>query len=429
MTTDEELKDIERIVELLGVATFDWDSSCISCEQIFDTRAIKLIEELKNSLHTEVSLKSNGHYVTDMNSSDIFEVNIDLPKGQHCCLVKTTDDLLDFYYLHALPDNYAIAQPLYMSWGNVDVGRPDIIHKLIAAQEYIRSLEKNGVFESDSHSRSYVVHTHNGKTCVPFKSELGFINSVSPEIWDALEVLSETFNDSIHSIEKERIFRNSIADAMRSCDLEMRLRHLLKHASEIMLSARNNYDLFVSSFSFQNDQEKLYEEKREFNVKLNALLSGIQGKLLAIPVSTMLATSQFKDVGEESYLLINAAIIFSAAFFTLIITWLILSQLAALTAIKVEIKSKENRFRLELPRIFSEVESIFQALKSSCSFNTRVAKVILALAVALFFVTLYVYVMKTPPLQELLSDFYQSTTFIVTELTSSITTSLRDRFN
>jgi|SRR3990167_4476172 len=420
MTSIEELRDIEQVIELIGLSTFDWHPSYISCEKVFSQRAVNLIDELCNSQHTEVNLKRNGQYVASLNTSDVFEVRIDLPKGRHCCLVRTPDDLLNFYYLHALPDNYAIALPHYRSWNDADADRPAIVGKLIAAQKFIVLLERHGIFERDGHSRSYVVHTHSGKTCVPFQSEPGYINSVSSEIQDAIEIFSEIFKDSIHSSEKERILRNAIADAMRSCDLEMRLRHLLKHALEIMLAARNNYDLFVASFSFQNDQEKLYEQKREFNVKLNALLSGIQGKLLAIPVSTILATSQLKNVGEENYILINAAIVFSAAFFTLIIAWLILSQLTALTSIKFEIESKERRFKIELPRIFAEVESIFTALKSSCNFNIRVAKVILGLASVLFLVTFYVYVLKTPPLQDLLLSLHQGTGDIISGIVESV---------
>lgn len=405
MTSSEELKDIEQIIELLGLIAFDWNSSYITCESVLTQRSVVLIKSLYTSQHTEVSFKNDGQYVTELNDFDVFEVTIDLPKGRDCCLVKTPDDLLNFYYLHALPENYAIADLVYKSWG--EVARPALIEKLIAAQGFILSLEQYGVFERDGHSRSYVVHIHSGKTCIPFRSELSCISNVTPDIKDAIGVLSEIFNDSIHSNEKGRILRNAIADAMRSCDLEMRLRHLLKHALEIILVARNNYDLFVASFSFQNDQEKLYEQKREYNVKLNSLLSGIQGKLLAIPVSTILATSQLKDVGEQNYILINFAIIFSAAFFTLIIAWLILSQLAALTSIKFEIESKEKRFKLELPRIYCEVESIFTSLKSSCTFNIRVAKVILGLACALFVVTFYVYVLKTPPLQIFISNTCQ----------------------
>lgn len=405
MSSPEELKDIDQIIELLGLVDFDWHSSCITCESTLDQRSVVLMKSLYSSQHTEVSFKNNGQYVTDLNCSDVFEVSIDLPKGRDCCLVKTPDDLLSFYYLHALPDNYAIADLVYKSWG--EVTQPALIEKLTAAQSFMLSLEQYGVFERDGHSRNYVVHTHSGKTCIPFRSELGYISSIAPDIKDAIGVLSEIYNDSIHSSEKGRILRNAIADAMRSCDLEMRLRHLLKHALEIMLVARNNYDLFVASFSFQNDQEKLYEQKREFNVKLNSLLSGIQGKLLAIPVSTILATSQLKDVGEQNYILINLAIIFSAAFFTLIIAWLISSQLAALTSIKVEIESKEKRFKVELPRIYCEVESIFASLKSSCTFNIRVARVIFGLACALFALTFYVYVLKTPTLQDFIFNIYQ----------------------
>lgn len=411
MTSAEELKDIDRIFELLGLAAFEWHPSCVSCEQVFSHRAVVLIKTLIDSPHTEVSLKEKGQHVADLNSSDVFEVSIDLPKGAHCCLVRTPSDLLRFYNLHALPENYAFAEPFYKSWNAGGIEQPAIVEKLIFANKFVISLEQHRVVERDGSSRSYVVHTHNGKTCIPFKSEAGYLESVSLETQEALEILAELFDDSIHSSEKERIVRNAIAEAMRSCDLEMRLRHLLKHALEIVLVARNNYDLFVASFSFQNDQEKLYEQKREFNVKLNALLSGIQGKLLAIPVSTILATSQLKNVGEQNYILINASIIFSAAFFTLIIVWLILSQLVALTSITSEIESKEKRFKVELPRIFSEVESIFTALKASCVFNIRVSKVILGLAGVLFFVTVYVYVLKTPPLRCFLLSVLNSTMF------------------
>ncbi|MGH8390322.1 MAG: hypothetical protein ACRESJ_33430 [Pseudomonas sp.] len=411
MTSSEELKDIDRIFELLGLAAFEWHPSCISCEQAFSQKAVDLIKALFDSAHTEVSLKKEGQHVADLNSNDVFEVSIDLPKGAHCCLVRTPSDLLHFYNLHALPENYAFAEPLYKSWDVSGTEQPAVIERLIFANKFVISLDQHRIVERDGSTRNYVVRTHNGKTCIPFKSEAGYLESVSLEIQEALKILTELFSDSIHSSEKERIVRNAIAEAMRSCDLEMRLRHLLKHALEIVLVARNNYDLFVASFSFQNDQEKLYEQKREFNVKLNALLSGIQGKLLAIPVSTILATSQLKNVGEQNYILINASIIFSAAFFTLIIVWLILSQLAALTSIKSEIESKEKRFKVELPRIFNEVESIFTALKASCVFNIRVSKVILGLASILFFVTFYVYVLKTPPLHCFLLSIFHSAKF------------------
>lgn len=411
MTSSEELKDIDRIFELLDLAAFEWHPSCIVCEQAFSQKAVVLIKALIDSPHTEVSLKKKGQHVADLNSIDIFEVSIDLPKGAHCCLVRSPNDLLRFYNLHALPENYAFAKPLYKSWDASGTEYPAVIERLIFANKFVISLDQHHITERDGSGRNYVVRTHNGKTCIPFKSESGCLESVSMEIQEALKVLGELFSDSIHSSEKERIVRNSIAEAMRSCDLEMRLRHLLKHALEIMLVARNNYDLFVASFSFQNDQEKLYEQKREFNVKLNALLSGIQGKLLAIPVSTILATSQLKNVGEQNYILINASIIFSAAFFTLIIVWLILSQLVALTSIKSEIESKEKRFKVELPRIYNEVESIFTALKASCIFNIRVSKVILGLASILFFVTFYVYILKTPPLYDFLLSVAGSAKF------------------
>ncbi|QXH90728.1 hypothetical protein HU773_007600 [Pseudomonas shahriarae] len=411
MTSSEELKDIDRILELSGLTAFEWHPSCISCERTFSSTAVALIKALIDSPHTEVRLKKKGQHVEDLNGGDVFEVSIDLPKGAHCCLARTPNDLLRFYYLHALPEQYAFADPFYKSWDAGRVKQPAIVERLISANSFVMSLEQHRILERDGNSRSYVVHTHNGKTCIPFKSEAGYLESLPLEIQEAIKILAELFNDSIHSREKERIVRNAIAEAMRSCDLEMRLKHLLKHALEIVLVARNNYDLFVASFSFQNDQEKLYEQKREFNVKLNALLSGIQGKLLAIPVSTILATSQLKNVGEQNYILINASIIFSAAFFTLIIVWLILSQLAALMSIKSEIESKEKRFKVELPRIFSEVESIFTALKASCVFNIRVSKVILGLASILFVVTFYVYVLKTPPLHCLLLSMLHATMF------------------
>lgn len=408
MTNSTEIEDIETILNLTRHAHFAWHPSYIECHQKLSQKSIELIESLRSSAHTEVQIKRGGQYTAELTASETLEVRIDIPKGQNYCLSKTPDDLLSFYSLHALPNSYALVDPFYKSWENSDAPRPSVANKIIAAQEFIKLLEDNQIIELDRQNRNYIIHTHNGKTCIPFHSERGYIEHVSIEIQDSISAIRQIFKDSLHTNEKIRIFKNAIADSMRSCDLEMRLRHLLKHAPEITNTACSNYDLFVSSFSFQDDQEKLYEQKREFNVRLNALLSGIQGKLLAIPVSTILATSQFKDIGDENYLLINTAIIFSSAFFTLIIIWLIKSQLTALDSIKTEIEAKEKRFKVELPRIFNNVEKIFKALKSACSLNTRVARIILGLSISLFVITFYVYVLKTPPLQDLAINLYKA---------------------
>ena len=171
-------------------------------------------------------------------------------------------------------------------------------------------------------------------------------------------------------------------------------------------NAQHNYELFVSNFSFNNDLDKLNEQKREFSVKLNGLLIGIQGKLLAIPVSTILATTQLKDASDPSHLTINTTVMVSSLFFLLIIVWLIKSQMIAIKAIEYEILQKEKRFRQELPKLFDEVVSIFSSLKSDCSLNLKMARSLIVLSFVLTIVTGYVFFQKTPELLRLLKTLF-----------------------
>jgi hypothetical protein len=229
-------------------------------------------------------------------------------------------------------------------------------------------------------------------------------------------IFGELYADSIHKKEKDRIVKNSIMSALKSCDSGSRLEHFLSNAEEILKNAEQNYELFVSDFSFQDDREKLFEQKRDFSGKLNSLLIGIQGKLLAIPVSTILATSQFKDEADSNQFLVNTSIMVSAACFLLIICWLIRSQVHAIKSIGDEIDIKQRRFRVQLSKLYSEVSSVFTSLKSSCDLNLRMAYFLIVLSFLLFFATWYIYLVKTPEFFELITSIVKSAEAVWCEL-------------
>jgi hypothetical protein len=93
----------------------------------------------------------------------------------------------------------------------------------------------------------------------------------------------------------------------------------------------------------------------------------------------------------------------SSLFFLTIIVWLIKSQMIAINAIRYEIVQKEKRFRQELPKLFTEVVTIFESLKSDCNLNLKMAWSLTLLSFVLTAVTSYVFVVKTPEAMLLLT--------------------------
>lgn len=393
MTIREE---ISLIFDLKKMCPLIWEGHSLTGELLLNDRSRRLLNGLVETDESEVELRINGDVVAlfEVCTGSRVNIKIDPPRGSIYCVAKNEEDLLSISSLRTLPENFALTESDFLSWESHPPTAE--VPAVMSASALLKKLEATEVFDF-SNSR-YSVITHDSKIRVPIKVSVITIERSAQKIQAALSKLNMLFLDSLHASEKKRILRSALISTLKSCDESQRLTHFLMHCDELLENAQNNYDLFVSSFSFQNDLDKLNEQKRDFSVKLNGLLIGIQGKLLAIPVSTILATTQLKDYTDPNYVLVNLSIMGSSFIFLAIIIWLIRSQMVAIQAIESEISQKASRFRLELPKLYLQAEKTFSSLNQDCRLNLRMAKVLIGLSCFLTFITWHIFISKTDTL-------------------------------
>ncbi|HEK0908027.1 hypothetical protein [Pseudomonas soli] len=398
---------IDEVEELLGlshICDLVWSGYALCTSFLAQTPQLDILYRLNNSDTTEVEIRQGGKLTTlaSVAIGQNIEVRIVPPRGAAVCLARDQNDLLAVFRLHCLPENYALMDSGFRTWGpSGDV----VVPAVVEASDLLKRLEGEAIIETAGNR--FALLTYDQKIYITHGVHSETVERSAQVVRRGLNILNQMLADTIHTAEKKRIIRNAIIASLKSCDEANRLSHLLSHCDEIFENAQHNYELFISNFSFNNDLDKLHEQKREFSVKLNGLLIGIQGKLLAIPVSTILATTQLKDSSDSSYVTINLAVLASSLIFFVIIIWLIRSQMIAINSIKLEVQQKERRFRLELPKLFEEVRLIFSSLTSDCNLNLNMARSLIALSTVLTLVTVYVFWVKTPAVSLWLSPAYE----------------------
>lgn len=403
MVSTTPIDEIEDILRLSRMYPLKWIDHRLTGTLRLQAPQRVILERLNESETVEIEVRQNGRLIT-LGSvlEQCVEIAISPPRGSQHCLARDEEDLLSVFSLHCLPEQFALLNSGYKTWSDEPaIMQPDVIR----ASSFIKQLERNAILEVTG-SR-FTLMTYDQKIYLTYGVSASTVWRTADIVANGLQKLEEMLSDTLHSNEKKRIIRNALISSLKSCEESNRLAHLLSHCDEMLESAQQNYELFISNFSFNNDLDKLNEQKREFSVKLNGLLIGIQGKLLAIPVSTILATTQLKNVTEDSHLIINCTVMVSALFFLTIITWLIKSQMIAIKAIKCEIVQKEKRFRQELPKLFAEVATIFESLKADCSLNLKMAWSLIVLSFVLTTITGYVFLVKTPEVTLVLTPLFE----------------------
>ena len=387
-----QTEDVDDSMALAKAFDLKWFGPELKGKVTVSKKYQEILNRLNESESVEIEVRRDGLITIFSNICIGDEVDVALmpPRGSRCCLAKDQQDLLAIFNLHLLPESFALMDTGFKTWESVEQCHQPA---LIAASRLVKKLENDSIFEVSGNR--FALMTYDNKVYLTHSISSEVVVRTAKVVEIGLARLEQFFSDVLHLNEKKRILRNALISSLKSCDESTRLSHLLAHCDEIFENAQQNYELFISNFSFQNDLDKLNEQKRDFSVKLNGLLIGIQGKLLAIPVSTILATTQLKDTGDENYITINCAVMASSVIFLVIIFWLIRSQMVAINAIKHEIVQKERRFRVEIPRLFNEVQVAFGSLRTDCNLNLKMAWSLVVLSVVLTIITLHVFLLKT----------------------------------
>ncbi len=397
---------IIEIISFLKSNDFSWNDWKLS-------KTVVLTESLKQQFlsYDEKELLEFDCIGSDEKLIDIEDVKVgstiliecSLPRANSLFVAKDIFDLVSRTSLLKKVENYIIYDIDYVSWRDKEDHHDVFSYEKICA--FILLCIEHSVLEFHHETNKLVLYFSNTKLIVP--CEL-CARSLKGTVGQDFNEIIKKFENDKHRSDKVHMLRASLYTILNKCNESKRLTHIVNKSSNFLRLFEQNYDLFMTEFCFNTEKDKIFEAKREFITKLNQLLSGIQAKILAIPLSLVLVLGQMKTNPEDNPFLINSLIISSSVIFTVTMLFLLFSQLSAVSAIKHEVKSKKSRFELELSDLYEDVAIAFESVLKQCSYN-RWFIIVMMLIVSLGLVGSFIaYVILTPEVKIFMSPYYHA---------------------
>ncbi|NVO74242.1 hypothetical protein [Photobacterium damselae] len=395
------------IVSFLRANNFNWNDWKLS-------KSVVLTESLKQQFlnYDEKELlefECIGHDKKLIDIEDVIVgstiiIECSLPRANSLFVAKDIFDLVSKTSLLNKIENYIIYDIDYVSWRDKEEDYHDVFsYEKICA--FILLCIDHSVLEHHHETNKLVLYFSNTKLIIP--CEL-CARSLKGTVGQDFNEIIKKFENDKHRSDKVHMLRASLYTILNKCNESKRLTHIINKSSNFLKLFEQNYDLFMTEFCFNTEKDKIFEAKREFITKLNQLLSGIQAKILAIPLSLVLVLGQMKTKPEDNPFLINSLIISSSVIFTVTMLFLLFSQLSAVSAIKQEVKSKKSRFELELSDLYDDVAIAFESVLKQCLYN-RWFIIVMMLIVSLGLVGSFIaYIILTPEVKIFLYPYYNA---------------------
>lgn len=219
-------------------------------------------------------------------------------------------------------------------------------------------------------------------------------------IYDISKIKEEILSPP-HTKTKISLFKKSVVSHTQGLNEENKLSYLFSNLKEIEKKFSNNYDLFLNEFSFENEKEKLEEKKQSYLLKINEVLSGIHGKLFAVPASVIIVAGQMKTPTDTGYQLVNSIILTGAFVFSLFMWMLTANQLHSLEALKSDFNAKKDRLKSELREsLFKDLDQAFGQLDMRFTYQRRMILLIDILVLLGFIFSFIVFEYQTKLIAE-----------------------------
>ncbi|MCW8966887.1 MAG: hypothetical protein OQK82_09420 [Candidatus Pacearchaeota archaeon] len=164
-----------------------------------------------------------------------------------------------------------------------------------------------------------------------------------------------------HHSQRLEVFRNTLIDILTSVPAKNRTQHLISHFGEFVDRYRRDFQLYAKDFTAKRQIEDISKKQLELAEKIDAILTSIQNRLLAVPITLVLAAGQFStDVTATTK---NLLILIGWLIFAAFVWMMVGNQSSTLTGLGNEIGRLKSSSR-ELD-VFDEVADRFTNLESS----------------------------------------------------------------
>lgn len=364
---------------------------------IIDQTHIDLAEMLNNDYSEyvyEIQRKNQFIGYHELAIGDAVTFTLEPRRNRNLFHAKDLDDLLRFKSALLERPAAIVVQDLdFISFHSKDV--PAEIATYFKLCDFLAALLDLGVLERRIDEDLYLFFA-SGTLLMKARTTGGTLRQNARRIVQGIDRITEILSDDLHKNDKVRLLKAVMYDSWRTSREDERLTHFLRHCREIAKNFSNNYELFVSEFSFDSEYEQLLREQHEFSGRLSAILTSIQGRILAIPLSLILAFGQMKTAPEDNPLLVNTGILIAAAVFAVLMWILLGSQSHVLLGLKDEIDSKVERYRVTSPHLFQQVQGLFSTLDEQFESTKRMLTLLRVLIIIGLIVTVLAWAYLTP---------------------------------
>lgn len=387
---------LNRVVCLYkNIKNVSWDGAYLFGAVKVDDELISFVDDYEDDLEIALeNAQSNVIYSSDIKKYSNLQIKFLPPRKEYAFFARDFDD-----YLANFGFMYKPASEFYIS--SIDALYPNNSSNSTQIEAYLRIVklyELLGTVADHSDIDNVTAHKHiflsaTGKDEFDVVYDQSIIEKLSGRL-DSFEIDSareDVFMEP-HKNSKKILLKKSMSQFVIGAKEEEKFGLIIERFSDIFKSYKNNYELFLNEFSFEDERETLEQSKREYILKLNEILGGIHGKLLAVPVSLVIVAGQMKPQTEANFFLINLIILSGAFVFALLMWMLTANQLHSLIAVKTEFRGKKERLKGQLKHsLFNELCQAFEQLDDRFDHQRRMIRFVDYLVLVGFIFSFFVF--------------------------------------
>jgi len=213
---------------------------------------------------------------------------------------------------------------------------------------------------------------------------------------DGISAISTYFEDIAHKEQKKSIFKEALYSIVTRSKVEERLSYLIHHFGEFSKRFVENYQLFVSEFSFDEIRKEYEENKRDYFVKLDEILSSVQSKMLGIPISLALASFKLSSIVDSQTFWANLFLTLSIVIYSSMMVMLIKNQKHSLTALKSEFTSQMTRLKYQYSEQYDEIENMITDLNDRHDYQKKCLNWFYVMSGSLFIIVFALFLWNLP---------------------------------
>ncbi|PAJ71731.1 hypothetical protein CJF42_25130 [Pseudoalteromonas sp. NBT06-2] len=213
---------------------------------------------------------------------------------------------------------------------------------------------------------------------------------------DGYSIVDSLFKDDSHTEQKSSIFKEVMYGLLINIPMKERLGYLLLNFGEFSKRFNENYQLFVSEFSFDDVRKEYEENKRDYLTKLNDIFSSVQTKMLGIPISLAIASLKMSSVVDGISFWTNFLLAISITIYSIMMFMLIANQKHTLSAVKSEYKSQMTRLKHQYSEQYESIKKIQTELDTRHDFQKSCLNWFYVMSAALFILILALFTWNLP---------------------------------